>query len=98
MNISRVDNAVNNFLSSTFDKDIRHKLFELIRLADEGRRDIVAFSEKILGVPLNDFQKKFLTRTTTPREEWANKFGDDIEDIGGMLFGKNIAYPSNQVW
>lgn len=58
---------------------------------------MVKFSEEMLGMPLNDFQKKFLTRTTTPRESWFELFADKIEDIGGFLYGRNIAFPSNQV-
>ena len=71
---------------------------ELIDLVQRARQDIVVFSEEMLGAPLNDFQREYLTRTTTPRVQWPEKFGvEEIEDIGGMLFGRNIACPSNQV-
>lgn len=60
------------------------------------RSDIIAFSEEGLGVPLNDYQKKWLTRTTTPRSKWMERFGVAIEDIGGFLFGSNISAIGNQ--
>lgn len=94
--MKKFDSAVNNFLTSAIPDDVKKTLIDLIQLSGRGRKDIIVFSEEILGVPLNRFQKKFLKRTTTPREQWKDVFNDDIEDIGGMLFGKNIAYSGNQ--
>jgi len=95
--------AINNFLTSTMSNEVKEAFIQLLELNVKGRDDITFFSKNILGMPLNDFQNKFLTRTTTPRSKWKEVFSDnnddeeDIEDIGGMLYGKNIAYPSNQV-
>jgi len=85
-----------NFLVSTMDKDSKARFIELVKAERRGREDIVFFSEEMLGVPLNDYQKKWLTRTTTPRNKWLEKFGDAIEDIGGYLYGSNISSIGNQ--
>lgn len=90
---------LSEFLTTdALDAGQRGEFVRLIELAQRGRRDICAFAEEILGMPLNDFQRQYLSRTTTPRSEWPDKYGTDPADsIGGMLFGKNIACPSNQV-
>ena len=93
--------AVNNFLISTLPNEAKEAFIALVELNIRGREDILVFAEEILGMPLNDFQKKFLKRTTTPRSIWAEVFtelaGLVVEEVGGLLFGKNIAFPSNQV-
>ncbi|HJZ24630.1 MAG TPA: hypothetical protein VJ201_09350, partial [Candidatus Babeliales bacterium] len=78
------------------DAETKQRFVEMIESERRGREDIVYFSEEMLGVPLNDYQKKWLTRTTTPRNKWLEKFGDKIEDIGGFLFGSNISSIGNQ--
>lgn len=89
--------TLNKFLSSTMPDEAKRELVGLLDMIQRGRQDITVFAEEMLGMSLNSFQRKFLTRTTTPRSLWMSKFGDEIEDIGGYLFGRNIAFPSNQV-
>jgi hypothetical protein len=92
--------SIKDFLVSTLPDEMKSAFIELLELESKGRDDIITFSEQMLGVPLNDFQKKFLKRSTTPRSLWTQVFTDIIEtfeDIGGLMFGKNIAFPSNQV-
>src|SRR3972149_4641485 len=90
------DSLAKNFLVSTMDAETKQRFVEMIESERRGREDIVYFSEEMLGVPLNDYQKKWLTRTTTPRNKWLEKFGDKIEDICGFLFGSNISSIGNQ--
>ena len=90
------DSLAKNFLVSTMDAETKQRFVEMIESERRGREDIVYFSEEMLGVPLNDYQKKWLTRTTAPRNKWLEKFGDKIEDIGGFLFGSNISSIGNQ--
>src|SRR3990167_1508591 len=90
------DTIAKNFLISTMRNEDKARFLELLKTERRGREDIVFFSEEMLGVPLNDYQKKWLTRTTTPRNKWLEKFGDAIEDIGGYLFGSNISSIGNQ--
>lgn len=78
------------------DVETKERFLEMIEAERQGREDIIYFSEQMLGVPLNDYQKKWLTRTTTPRSKWLEKFGEEIEDIGGFLFGSNISSIGNQ--
>ena len=78
------------------DAEQRARFIELLEMEQRGREDIIFFSEKILGVPLNDYQMKWLTRTTTPRTSWGEKFGDAMEEVAGLLFGKNISAIGNQ--
>jgi len=91
------DNILKDFFTSTLPDEAKREVVDLIELNQRGREDICVFSEEMLGVPLNNFQRKFLQRSTTPRSLWMEKFGIEIEDIGGYLFGRNIACPSNQV-
>lgn len=88
--------AVKDFIVSTMGAEEKARFIELLEAEMKGREDIIYFSENILGVPLNDYQKKWLSRTTTPRSKWMEKFGDAIEDIGGFLFGSNISAIGNQ--
>lgn len=90
------DSISKEFLISTLDAETKQRFIEMIESERRGREDILYFSENLLGVPLNDYQKKWLSRTTTPRNEWMEKFGDAIEDIGGFLFGSNISSIGNQ--
>ena len=78
------------------DAETKQRFVEMIESERRGREDIIYFSEETLGVPLNDYQKKWLIRTTTPRNKWMEKFGDKIEDIGGFIFGSNISSIGNQ--
>jgi len=97
MNNKQWQTTIKEFLVSTLPESAKSEIIELLELNQRGKNDIIVFSEEILGVPLNGFQKKFLTHTTTPRSQWMEKFGNTIDDIGGYLFGRNIACPSNQV-
>ena len=81
---------------STMDNESKIRFIELLKAERRWRDDIIAFSEEALGVPLNAYQIKWLSRTTTPRSKWMEKFGDPIEDIGGFLFGSNISSIGNQ--
>lgn len=85
-----------DFHVSVMDGEAKARFLKLLEDERRWRDDIVAFSEEGLGVPLNAYQIKWLTRTTTPRGKWAEKFGDMIEDIGGFLFGSNISAIGNQ--
>src|SRR3990167_5537795 len=85
-----------DFAVSTMDNESKVRFIELLKSERRGREDIVYFSEQMLGVPLNAYQIKWLTRTTTPRSKWMEKFGDEIDDIGGFLFGSNISSIGNQ--
>lgn len=85
-----------NFMVSTMDAESKQRIIEMIKAERRWRDDILAFSEEGLGVPLNDYQKKWLERTTTPRSKWLEKFGDMIEDISGFIFGSNISSIGNQ--
>ena len=90
------DSIAKNFLVSTMDAEAKQRIIEMIESERRWREDIVAFSNEALGVPLNEYQIKWLTRTTTPRSKWLEKFGDTISDIGGFLFGSNISAIGNQ--
>lgn len=89
--------SIQDFLVADLPASTREAFVALLELQLKGREDIVVFSEKILGMPLNEFQKNFLRHTTTPRYLWEERFGTKVDDIDGFLFGKNIACPSNQV-
>lgn len=92
----KFDSIAKEFLISTLDAESKQRFIELVEDERKGREDILYFSEHLLGVPLNSYQKKWLTRTTTPRSQWLEKFGDAIADIGGFLFGSNISSIGNQ--
>ena len=85
-----------DFHVSTMDDDAKARFLELLDLERRGRDDVCVFANEILGVPLNEYQIKWLSRTTTPRNKWLEKFQDAIEDIGGFLFGSNISAIGNQ--
>lgn len=90
--------ALKNFLVDvSLPIEAKREFVGLLDLVQRGRKDIIVFAVEGLGMQLNEFQIEFLSRTTTPRALWAEKFGSEIDDIGGMLFGRNIACPSNQV-
>lgn len=81
---------------STLTNEEKNRFLDLLLLEARGRADICVFAEEILGVPLNPYQRIWLTRTTTPRSEWKEKFDIDIEEIGGFLYGSNISAIGNQ--
>lgn len=85
-----------DFSGSGLDADSKSRFLQLLEDERRGRDDIVYFSEHVLGVPLNPYQQKWLSRTTTPRGMWLEKFGIEIEDIGGFLYGSNISAIGNQ--
>lgn len=86
-----------NLALSDLPDEVKLEFLNLLELNARGREDIVLFANEMLGLPLNDFQKDFLRHTTTPRTMWRKLFNLFIEEIGGMLFGRNIAHPSNQI-
>ncbi len=90
------DSQAKDFFTSTLGDDAKRRFLDMLELERRGREDVIVFSEEILGVPLNDYQHKWLKRTTTPRSKWAELFGDAIEDIRGFLFGSNISSIGNQ--
>lgn len=90
------DSMAKEFMTSTLDADSKRRFIELVETERRGREDIIFFSEEILGVPLNEYQKNWLSRTATARALWNEKFGDDIEDIGGYTYGSNISAIGNQ--
>lgn len=90
------DTLAKDFHVSVMGAEEKLRFLELLDLERRGREDILVFAEEILGVPLNSYQIKWLSRTTIPRSKWMEKFGDAIEDIGGFLFGSNISAIGNQ--
>lgn len=84
------------FSVSVIDDASKARFLELLEMEMRGREDAIYFSEEMLGVPLNAYQRKWLSRTTTPRSQWLEKFGETVEDIGGFLFGSNISAIGNQ--
>ncbi len=90
------DYLAKEFHVATMDADSRARFLELLEEEKHGREDIEYFSEHLLGVPLNAYQRKWLKRTTTPRSNWMQVFGETIEDIKGFLFGSNISAIGNQ--
>lgn len=90
------EHLAKEFHISTMGAEEKARFLELLRAEKAGRDDIIYFAEHLLGVPLNAYQIKWLSRTTTPRSKWLEKFGEVIEDIGGFLFGSNISAIGNQ--
>ena len=89
--------ALKDFAVSTMDNESKLRFLDYLELEARGRDDVKVFSEEILGVPLNPYQIKWLTRTLTPRHMWKEKFGDEgFDDIGGFLYGSNISAIGNQ--
>lgn len=80
----------------TFPIEAKQEIYNLIDLIRRGREDITVFAREILGMQLNPFQEHFLLFTTTPRQQLMDDGKYPIQDPG-MLFGKNIAAPSNQI-
>ena len=85
-----------NFLVSTMDVEAKQRIIEMIECERRWRSDVLLFSQEALGVPLNEYQEKWLKRTTTPRSKWLEVFGEVIDDIGGFIFGSNISSIGNQ--
>jgi len=85
-----------NFLISTMDVEAKKRIVEMIECERRWRNNVLAFSEEALGVSLNDYQRKWLKRTTTPRSKWLEVFNEVIDDIGGFIFGSNISSIGNQ--
>lgn len=78
------------------DNEAKATFLKMLAQERAWRNDIIRFAEEGLGVPLNEYQKKWLSHTTTPRALWMEKFGKNIEDIGGFLYGSNISAIGNQ--
>ena len=90
--------AVKDFLVDvSLPPEAKQEFLALVDLVKRGREDIIVFAREMLGMDLNEFQVEYLRKSTTPRAEWAEKFGLELEFDDGMLFGRNIACPSNQV-
>jgi len=97
--------SLNEFVfDTTIPPDAKKRLVEMVALNRRGREDVCIFAEELLGMPLNDFQRGFLRQTTSSRESlmdkaWAlaHNLIPYLGDVMGMLYGKNIAFPSNQV-
>lgn len=89
--------AFQRFLTSTMDPAFKQEFLALLQKIERGRDDIPYFATEMLGMELTPFQREFLDRTGTPRNEWYGKYPDVPADAGsGLLYGKNIAYPGNQ--
>ena len=76
--------------------EAKEEVLRLLDVIQRGRKDVRVFAREILGMQLNPFQEGFLIQTTTPRTELMAA-GKYPEQDPGMMFGKNIAAPSNQV-
>lgn len=81
---------------SEMDDSQRSLLVEILETEARGRESIVFFAKEKLGIELNAFQTEWLTKTTTPRAQWKEKFGIDIDNIGGLTYGSNISSIGNQ--
>ena len=90
------DHLAKEFHVSTLTLEERVRFLELLKAERRGRDDIIYFSEELLGAPLNEYQRKWLSHTTTPRHKWLEVFNEVVEDIGGFLFGSNISAIGNQ--
>ena len=88
--------AQKDFIVSTLGAEEKARFLALLEQERKGRDDIIFFAEEMLGVPLNDYQKIWLSYTTTPRDLWKEKFDIDVEQIGGYLYGSNISSIGNQ--
>lgn len=88
--------AITAFIDDEIPLEAKEAFVEMISLIDDARKDIRVFARKILGLELNSFQEEFLSRSTTPRAELMER-GLYSGDVKGLLYGKNIAAPSNQV-
>lgn len=98
MNNSLHDRAVKDFLLDvSLPTAAKQTFLDLLRLMQRGRESIVVFATEMLGMSLNEFQVEYLTKTTTPRKLWMEKFDLAFDDDEGMYFGRNIACPSNQI-
>lgn len=106
------NSGINGFVfDQTLPLEAKRKLVDLVKLNLRGREDIRVFSREMLGMELNSFQERFLVTTTKPRQSlmdkawvaaWNAANGYELlkaylGTVPGMLFGKNIAFPSNQV-
>lgn len=91
-----MNKTVSNFVISPLTAKAKREFLSMLKLTQECRTDVVKFSEEMLGMPLNEFQRTFIEWTCTPRSQWPEKFGIDAADIGGLEYGRNIAVPSNQ--
>lgn len=89
--------AINKFVVSSIPGDAKQAFIDMLELQSKCRDDIVLFFNVMLGIPTNEFQERFLRRSTTPRSVWSQMWEEPMEDIGGLIFGKNIAFPSNQI-
>lgn len=81
--------------SADLGADAKAAFMKLIGEEIRGRTDIVFFAENKLGVPLNDFQKEWLTKTTTPRSQWEERFGIPMSEED-FMYGRNISAIGNQ--
>lgn len=94
------------------EKELTPEQQELIQLTREGRKDPVAFAEKLLDIRLHDGQKIWLWMTTRKQLDKAYELGLKISDDNRRLwanreefdaliaknesFSKNILVPSNR--
>lgn len=81
---------------STMPNEDKLRFLDLLELEARACADIIVFAQEVLGVPLNPYQKIWLSHTTTPRSQWLEKFGKEVNDIGGFLYGSNISAIGNQ--
>lgn len=91
-----LNRQIKDLAVSTMDNESKKRLLDYMMLEARSRADITVFAKEMLGIPLNPYQVKWLTRTTTPRSQWMEKFGEEIPDIGGLLYGSNISAIGNQ--
>ena len=68
------DSIAKNFLVSTMDAEAKRRIIEMLESERRWRNDVIAFSNEALGVSLNEYQEKWLKRTTTPRSKWLEVF------------------------
>lgn len=107
-----MNNGLNAFVfDQTLPLEAKRKVIELVSLNRRAREDVRVFANEMLGMSLNQFQEKFLVTTTKPRQTlmdkawvaaWNLANGYEVlkaylGTVPGMLYGKNIAFPSNQV-
>lgn len=92
------DRAIKDFLLDvSLPSASKQAFLDLLKLMQRGRDSILVFATEMLGMSLNEFQIEYLSKSTTPRKMWMEKFGIGFTDDEGMMFGRNIACPSNQI-
>lgn len=74
------------------EKDLSTEQQELLTMVREGRRDPVAFAEKLLGIELHDGQKLWLWMTTHTQVDKAYETGLKLHDTARKLWSNRAEF------